>query len=61
MQGKKVWNEREGKEMTRKELVDAYIVPSLQKASQILLDYENGHKSCVWKSWAKQKIYWAED
>lgn len=56
-----MWDEREGKEMSKKELMDTYMFPSMQKANQTLVNYERGRKSCIWRSWAKQMIYWSED
>lgn len=61
LQGEKVWDEREGKKMSKKELMDTYMFPSMQKANQTLVNYERGRKSCIWRSWAKQMIYWSED
>lgn len=60
LKGMKVWSERDGREMSRKELVDAYIPSHVKKANKILTGYVeecNSHNN--WKVWGeKTTIYW---
>lgn len=59
LKGMKLWSEPDGKEMSRKELVDVYMPSHIKKANKILTDYACGCKSWNWKVWGeKTTIYW---
>lgn len=57
--GMKVWSEPDGKWMSKKELVDAYILSSVKKANKLLTDYAQECESWDWKIWGETTtVYW---
>lgn len=60
LKGIKVWSEPDGREMSRKELVDAYIPSFIKKGDKILTDYAQRCKS--YKIWGDETtIYWMKN
>lgn len=58
----KVWSEHDGREMSRKELVDAYIPSHVKRANKILTSYAQECKSYNWEVWGEETtIYWKKE
>lgn len=60
VKGMKVWSEPDGKEMSRKELVDVYVPSFTKKGNKILIDYAQRCKFCqIWGD--ETTIYWMKN
>lgn len=57
-----MWSEPDGKWMSRKELVDAYISSNVKKANKLLNDYAQECDSWTWNVWGDTTtIYWMKN
>lgn len=62
LKGMKVWSEPDGREMSRKELVNAYMPSHVKTANKILTSYAQERKSYNWNVWGdKTTIYWKKE
>lgn len=62
LKGKKIWSELDGREMSRKELVIAYMPSFMREGHKILTDYAQRCETWNWKIWGDETtVYWMKN